>query len=213
MKAIIIPIKTNNLRLPGKNTMMLSGKPLYQYLFETVSRARDFTVFIDSSDSNILKIAEQYGFKTIKRKATLNGPDTSGNDLIENALREVSCDIIGQFFVTTPFLKLETIKTAFKKIEEENVDACFGLYPVYDRFWQDNKPVNHNFKSLVGTQFMKPLMREAGFYVFRRSSFMKEKSRICEKYTTFEVDSTECVDIDTLEDFALAEALVEKGLV
>lgn len=213
MNSIIIPIKTNNMRLPGKNTMNLGKKPLYQYIFDTVKKCKDLEVFIDSSDESIIKIARDNNFKVIVRNPNLNGPDTSGNDLILNALPHIHSELVGQFFVTTPFLKAKTIERAFEKIEKEKADSCFGLYPVYDRFWMDDCPVNHSFRELVGTQFMNPLMREAGFYIFRKSTFLKERSRICGKYTTFKVDPRECVDIDTADDFSFAETLVAKGLV
>ena len=37
-KAIVVPIKTNNQRLPGKNTMLLGGIPLYAHLFKTLQK-------------------------------------------------------------------------------------------------------------------------------------------------------------------------------
>lgn len=33
-----IPIKLNNQRLPGKNLMDLEGKPLCNYLFDTINQ-------------------------------------------------------------------------------------------------------------------------------------------------------------------------------
>lgn len=42
MKKIVsfIPIKLNNQRLPGKNLMNLDGKPLCNYIFDTIIRSR-----------------------------------------------------------------------------------------------------------------------------------------------------------------------------
>ena len=39
MKKIVsfIPIKLNNQRLPGKNLMNLDGKPLCNYIFDTIT--------------------------------------------------------------------------------------------------------------------------------------------------------------------------------
>ena len=102
-KVVVIPIKTNNQRLPGKNTMMLGDKPLYQHLFDTVVKCDNIDkIYVDSSDEKILKIAESFGFDTFLRNVDLNGPETSGNDLIQNFLEEIDCDILGQFFVTCP---------------------------------------------------------------------------------------------------------------
>ena len=105
-KAIVVPIKTNNQRLPGKNTMILHGKPLHDYLFDTLKSLKNIEIYVHSSDEEILEYArKKYEFKTIKRPDSLNSPETSGNDLIEHALSNIDCDVLGQFFVTTPFLK------------------------------------------------------------------------------------------------------------
>ena len=210
-KAIVVPIKTNNQRLPGKNTMILGDMPLYAHLFKTLQKTT-IEVYVDSSDDEILKIAKQYNFKTIKRPVSLNTPETSG---INHALENIDCDILGQFFVTTPFLKIETIEKSFNLLESnsEKISSSFGLYPVYDRFWLNNKPVNHNYKNLVGTQYMNPLMRESGFYVFKKESFLNENSSITKDFITFEVNEKECIDIDTIEDFIYASEIYNKGLI
>jgi len=214
-KAIVVPIKTNNQRLPGKNTMDLGDKPLHDHLFDTLTQLDDIQIYVDSSDNDILKYVEnKYNFKIIKRPPALNSPETSGNDLIDHALKYVDCDIFGQFFVTTPFLKSKTIVEAFNKFDDKEVDSCFGVYPVYDRFWLKDKPVNHTYNKLVGTQFMlNPLMREGGFYVFKSKTFKIERSRITKNHTCFEVNENECIDIDTINDFLYAEIMYKRGLV
>lgn len=206
MASIVIPIKTNNQRLPGKNTMLLCGKPLYQYLFDSVKKCKRVdNIYVDSSDEKILEAAHKNNFKTIKRPSFLNSAETSGNDLINHALKYIDDEIIGQFFVTTPFIKSKTIDKGFEILQNINVDSCFGVYPVYDRFWKDNKPVNHAYDKLVGTQYMSPLYRESGFYLFKKSAFVSNYSRITKNFKTFLVDKNECIDIDTKEDFMFAE--------
>lgn len=47
MKVVsFIPIKLNNQRLPGKNTMELAGRPTCDYIFETISQ-------VDTIDENM----------------------------------------------------------------------------------------------------------------------------------------------------------------
>ena len=42
MKVVsFIPIKLNNQRLPGKNLMDLNGKPMCDYIFQTVKQVRN----------------------------------------------------------------------------------------------------------------------------------------------------------------------------
>lgn len=209
--AIVIPIKTNNQRLPGKNTKLLAGKPLYQYLFDTVKKCETIDeIFVDSSDEKILKISKQEGFKTIKRPINLNSPETSGHDLVEFELNYINYPIIVQLFVTLPFVKAKTIDNAVQKLcEKPKADSILAVYEIHDRFWYDGKPISHNPAKLVGTQYMKPLCCECGFYIFRRDAFLREKCRVTKRFEQLIVDSTECVDIDTYLDFLYAETIVK----
>lgn len=51
MKVVsFIPIKLNNQRLPGKNTMMLNGRPMCDYLFETISNVDSITLYGNSQN-------------------------------------------------------------------------------------------------------------------------------------------------------------------
>ena len=53
MKVVsFIPIKLNNQRLPGKNTMMLNGRPMCDYLFETISN-------VDSIDEKYIYCSDE----------------------------------------------------------------------------------------------------------------------------------------------------------
>ena len=69
---ILVPIKTNNKRLPGKTFKKLKGKPLYSYLFNTLK-----------------KMFEPLGFRTVKTAAFYE--ETPYCDL-ENDVRKVMAD-------------------------------------------------------------------------------------------------------------------------
>ena len=54
--ALFIPIKLNNQRLPGKNVMELNGKPLCEYIFDTVNEIDSIQEkYIYCSDEGIKK--------------------------------------------------------------------------------------------------------------------------------------------------------------
>lgn len=213
--AAVIPIKTNNQRLPGKNTKILGDKPLMNHLFDTLYENQIFSeIFIDSSDDSILNIARDYGFTPIKRPENLNSPKTQGNELLNFELKFINHPIIAQLFVTLPFLKNSTINSALIHLDEnQNIDSIFGIHNLYNRFWFNETAINHNPFKLNGTQFMKPIKAEVGFYVFRRKAFLKEKSRITKKYFIMEVNKIETIDIDDEFDFIIAESIISQGLI
>ena len=213
--AAVIPIKTNNQRLPGKNTKILGDKPLLNHLFDTLYENEVLSeVFIDSSDESILNIARYYGFTPIKRPENLNSSKTHGNELLNFELEFIRYPIIAQLFVTLPFLTNNTINSALiHLIENQDVDSVFGIYNIYNRFWFEKNAINHDPYKLDGTQNIKPIDAEAGFYVFRRKAFLKEKSRITKKHSTIEASRIEAIDIDDEVDFKIAEFFLKQGLI
>ncbi len=211
----VIPIKTNNQRLPGKNTKILGNKPLYDYIFTTIQTVTNIDeIWIDSSDETILKIAKKYKFNTLKRPIDLNKNNISGHDLINFEIDNIKVndsDIFVQIFVTQPFLKSNTIESAIQLMLDTNHSSVLSLYPIENRFWYNNQPVSHNPLVLKGTQFEEPIYCEAGFYIFNVRSFKQEKSRVTKNHITYNVDPAECLDIDNLIDFKLAEVIINEN--
>ncbi|HLC77843.1 MAG TPA: acylneuraminate cytidylyltransferase family protein [Candidatus Nanoarchaeia archaeon] len=213
---IVVPIKTNNTRLPGKNTKMLAGKPLYSYLFNTLKKVKEAglaEIFVDSSDENILKIARQWNFKTVKRPKEYNSDTTNGDDLINRIVSKLNFEIVGQLFVTSPFLSFDAIKFAIVSMKKNNYDSLFGVVKRQNRFWFKSKPINHDLNKLLRTQDLTPVYEESDLYFFKKSSFLKYKKRICGKYKAISVRKLESVDIDYPEDFVYAESLIKSKLV
>ena len=159
-----------------------------------------------------MELAVKNNFTPIKRPTDLNSPATSGNDLLNFELETIKHDIISQLFVTLPFLKAETVDRSVKVlIECDESDSILALYEVYDRFWFDSDgsfmaPVNHDQNNLLGTQYMRPVYRESGFYTFRRDTFIREQKRVTTNFKKIIVPADECIDIDTEMDFIYAEA-------
>ncbi len=210
--AIVIPIKTRNSRLPGKNTKLLGNKPLYSYLFETVKETKYIDkIYLDTSDKSIKEIASKWDFSIINRPEKFNSDSTSGHDLLNFEFQYIKEKIIGQLFVTNPFLLSTTIDKAAKMLIENNsIDSVFGVYPIYNRFWFKERPVNHNPAKLVGTQYMEPAYCESGWYFMRKDAFLNEQARITNRHKYIVTTEKESSDIDTLEDFIRAESLLKE---
>ena len=208
----IVPIKTNNERLPGKNTRSLGGRPLYEHLFSTLQETTKVSdIYVDSSDGKILEAGRRFGFKTIKRPTELNAPHITGNDLLAFELKMITSPIVCQLFVTTPFLSARTIDLFITTlVENSEIDSVFGVVALYERVWHCSEPINHRHDRLVGTQFMEPIFVESDFYVFRRDAFLRERSRITFRHQMVEVTPEEALDIDHELDFLLAEAIVAR---
>ena len=88
-----IPIKLNNQRLPGKNLMDLSGKPLCSYIFNTIKNIDVITEkYVYCSDEKIKEYMPE-GLRFLRRDRYLDGFQIKGLEIIEQFVRDVDADI------------------------------------------------------------------------------------------------------------------------
>lgn len=212
---VLVPIKTINERLPGKNTRSLKGHPLYEWLFTTLKLASCADeVFVDSSDAAILDIAREWDFTPIERPVAFNADNITGDDLLLRVIDRLEHDTLALLHVTSPFLTVASIERGFAKLTANaELDSVFGVLPLYNRFWFQGRPVNHDILALKRTQDLPPVHEETDVYFMRRESLRKFGKRVCGKYDYFEMTKVESTDLDDLADFVRAEAYIDAGLV
>jgi len=201
-----IPIKLNNVRLPGKNLMLLNNRPLCDYLFQTISGIDLINEkYVFCSDREITKYMPDSMF-FLERDARLNGNDVKGIEIYDSFINQVEADIYILTHVTGPFLKASSIETAINKIVNEGYDSAFTVEEIKEFCWYNGAPVNYSLSDVVLTQNLEPVYAEtSGFYMFTRDVLKKYRRRIGENPYMHVVDAFEAIDIDTAEDFAMAE--------
>ena len=209
-----IPIKLNNQRLPGKNTMILNKRPMCDYLFETISKIETIDEkYIYCSDETIKPYITPYenkGLKFLKRDVYLDGFQVKGLEIIDRFIKDVDADIYVLTHVTQPFTKAESIKNALEKVISGEYDSAFSAVVLQDYMWMNGKPFNYDMKNIVRTQDLAPIYMETGaFFIFRKEVFTELGQRIGNKPYIYEIDQFEAVDVDTAEDFEFAKTVAE----
>lgn len=206
------PIKLNNVRLPGKNTMSLAGRPLCDYLFSTLKNISPDLIqekYIFCSDEAIRPYIPE-GLTFLKRDPVLDGPNIRGLQIIESFIRAVDADVYVLCHVTAPFLKKESLENAVRQMQTGNYDSAFTAEMMQDYCWYDGKPVNYELTNIVQTQNLKPVCVEKGeVFIFRKEVFTKYHRRIGLKPFIQPVSEIEAIDIDTPEDFEFASIVAQ----
>ena len=205
-----VPIKLNNQRMPGKNLALLNGRPLCDYLLQTLTAIESIDEkYVYCSDDSIKGyIPPDIGF--LKRDPYLDGFQVKGTEIIDYFLRDVDADIYILSHVTQPFTKAVSIEKALNKVLLGGYDSAFSAVEIQDYCWYNGQPLNYDLNALVPTQQLEPIYMETGaFFIFRREVFTSTQRRIGKNPYMFIVDAFEAIDIDTREDFELAEAVAE----
>lgn len=205
-----IPIKLNNQRLPKKNLLDLDGRPLCDYIFQTV---KDISLidekYVFCSDEIITQYIPE-GLTFLKRDQKLDGFEVKGLDIIESFVNQVDADIYVLTHVTQPFTKSSSIEKALEKVVSGEYDSAFSAVVLQDYMWYHGRPFNYNMDDIVRTQDLEPIYMETGaFFIFRKEVFTKLHRRIGEHPFIYEIDQFEAVDIDVQEDYDFAKVVAQ----
>lgn len=210
----ILPMKYNSQRVPEKNWRILKDKPLFLWILNKLEKIEHINEIIINTDSEILidKVSS-YNCKKVlfhKRSKELEGDDVSMNLIINETLKSCKNEFILQTHTTNPFLEISTIEKCLKEyIEQKNPILTTTL--LKERIYDDNGlPVNHDINNLIQTQDLPNYSYENScLYIFSKEQFDFNKNRVVENSKLFYLDKIESHDIDTEEDFKIAEILAE----
>ena len=207
--ACFIPIKAISERVPGKNLRMLNGKKLYEYITEHAIEADVFDdIYIDTNSPEIASYSMGKEIKVIERKEELARNTANGNDLL-NYHYELfpDYDCYFQLFATAPYLQPKSIRECVMRLTASaEYDSCFTAVFNNGFYWLNGTPVNYRPCILPRSQDMHPVVEETtGLYGISNESLRKYRCRIGRNPLIYQVSKFEAVDINTEEDFRIAE--------
>ena len=208
----IVPIKLNNKRLPGKNLKYLGSNRLLNYILNELKGSECISrVIVCCSDTNIVKYLPQ-GVEFIQRPISLDRDDTNFTEIFDFILNHIIADIYVYAHATAPFLKTDSINKCIEAVTCEYFDSAFSAVKLQDFLWSTSyDPINFNPSKLPRSQDLPTYYREtSGVYVFKRHVFEDHKTRIGLNPKAVEVSWVEAIDINTAEDFKLAELVMKK---
>jgi CMP-N-acetylneuraminic acid synthetase len=213
----LVPMRHHSQRVPGKNIRPLAGKPLFEYILQTLTSCPEINQIVVDTDSNVIKDSLQHRFPQVtvlERPSHLRADDISMNEILIYDTSQVQADFYMQTHSTNPLLSAATVRRA--------IQVFLASYPAYDslfsvtrlnaRLWdQLARPINHNPSILLQTQDLPPVYEEnSNLYIFTRQLLLDRRNRLGERPLMFEVDATEALDIDDELDFKIAEVMVQQ---
>lgn len=215
----LLPMKANSERVKGKNFKHFAGKPLFLWILESLLKVDKISSIVINTDAKeMLKengLIESDKVFLRDRKKDICGDLVSMNLIIEDDINNIDADIFLMTHTTNPLLKSSTIDKAIslftENLEKGEADSLFTVNKVQERFYDLNsKPINHNPNELARTQDLEPWFKEnSNLYLFTKESFKKTNARIGTKPIMMVTEPYESTDIDTPDDWDLAQIVVE----
>jgi pseudaminic acid cytidylyltransferase len=232
LKAAIIPARSGSKRIPGKNIKSFAGKPMISYSIAAAKNSGLFDRIIVSTDSDqIAEIARQYGAEApFRRPANLSDDNMDMAPVIEHAVNWLNSNgpqikYFCNIYPTAPFIRTDDLRKAFSILRDKNAPEVFSVttfpFPVFralrvaqdghlEMFWPENE--------LKRSQDLEQAYQDAGqFYWFDSGAFLKNKKNWDPGALPFFIPRYLVQDIDTPEDWQIAELMFEvcrqKGLL
>lgn len=215
MVTALLPIKACSQRVPGKNFKLLGGKPLYRWMLDTLLSVDYVERVIINTDAEFLLsdsgLRKDERIILRERQEELRGNTVSMNRILASDVAFDTADTFLMTHTTNPFLSVASIIRALGEFENARlsgaVDSLFSVNHFQTRFYSsDGSAINHDPENLIQTQDLEPWYEENScLYIFTREGFFSTGARIGRKPLMFETPRLESIDIDTPDDWALAE--------
>ena len=214
MITAIVPMRHRSQRIPGKNYKELGGKPLFFWILETILNVDSVSQILVDTDSAIIAtlVAENFPSVTIlNRPAHLSAADLSMNLVLENSIKFAKNEYVVQTHTTNPFLSAKTLESACEQyLQSDKSMTLMSVSKIQGRLWTSRHlPINHDPKVLQQTQDLdSTYLESSSFYIFSKTSFGKNMSRLTPSFQHFELDGIESWDIDEIWQWKIAEAIM-----
>ncbi|MDC0942016.1 acylneuraminate cytidylyltransferase family protein [Gammaproteobacteria bacterium] len=216
--AALIPARSGSERVKDKNMKMLGAYPLLARKINQLLKSKVDEVFLGSDNQYYLEVAEQHGAVPVLRSdISCDEGVSSANDMISDFVARIpdDFDIIIWAHCTNPFLYARHYDEAIDLMikSKRSYDSVLSVQKIQNHMWSnESTPSNYNPWNTKHTlaRDIEPVYFQTGGIFAQWSINMKKNHYFFGKKPKFVIHNQfESLDIDTEDDFKLAEVLLE----
>jgi pseudaminic acid cytidylyltransferase len=215
----IITARGGSKRIPRKNIRTFLGAPIIGYSIEAALGAQCFEeVMVSTEDEEIAGLARSLGAKVPFMRSPQMANDIAGTaEVLDEVIREYgkrdrNFSFLCGIYPTAPFITSVKLQKCMSLLRGSDADAVLPVvrfsYPVQRALKIEDGtvkmiwPENYSMRS----QDLSPTYHDAGqFYCLRTESLLEQGRLFPEKTLPFELPESEVQDIDSEEDWKIAE--------
>lgn len=215
----IITARGGSKRIPRKNIKEFCGKPIIEYSIKAALESGVFDeVMVSTEDEEIAEIAKKAGAQVPFLRSEENAGDmVMTHKVVAEVLHQYeeigrSFDVVCCIYPTAPFLTAKRLKESMEKLQQTHADGVVPVvrysFPPQRCFVIEDGRVQYKWPEnrLRRSQDLEPYYHDCGqFYLMRVQPFLAQQSMVLEKTAPVILDEMEVQDIDTMEDWEIAE--------
>ncbi|MGZ0076709.1 acylneuraminate cytidylyltransferase family protein [Methylomonas sp. YC3] len=226
---VIIPARSGSKGVVDKNIRSLLGKPLIQWTVDAVNDAKlvDSVILLSTDSSVYAELGRDMGLVVpFLRPADCASDNASALQVIEHALGwfKQQYRYLPAFVMwlqpTSPFRPASTIQKAVSLVNDQRADAVIGCKEIYRDLTTLFRCEDGLLRALDSERVtqtsrqQQPLLTPNGaMYLCKADYLLEHKSFYPPKTVPLVMNAIQSLDIDSEEDWAMAEAFILHGLV
>jgi CMP-N-acetylneuraminic acid synthetase/phosphoheptose isomerase len=211
----MIPARMGSKRIPHKNIRYIDGKPLIAHAIELAVNSGCFdSVWVNSEDEVLGELAVSLGAKFHKRPPELATDFATNREFTEEFLQKHECDYVVMVNTTSPTLRLESLRGFCELVRQGQYATVLTTIAEQAETFYEFKPLNFSLDEKVNSQLLTPVEKVVwAMTAWRRATFLdlqqSGKNPIFGgNLTTFKIPKDESCDLDTEEDWKIADGIL-----
>lgn len=215
---VVIPARGGSKGIPRKNVRLMSGKPLISYtILNALNSEFSLDVVVSTDDEEIERISTYYGARVITRPEELATDNVTLDPVIYHAVtmmelhEKKTYDIVITMQPTSPLLKTTTLDKGIEYFINNKFDTVLsGINRPHLAWTEKNGEIVPLYNERLNRQYLPKNLLETGAFFISKREFVKENGRFGPNVSVFEVPENESIDIDSPQDWWIAEKELSK---
>lgn len=211
----MIPARLGSKRIPKKNIRYMLDKPLIQYPIDLVKQSYCFdSVWVNTESEELGKIVKTLGASFHKRPEELATDTATNRDFTYEFLKKHECDYVIMVNTTSPLLRQDTMNRFMEFVEANDFDTVMSVVAEKEETFFKGEPLNFSLDKKVNSQLLEPTEAIVwALTAWKRSSFIEMQEAGINpifggKLGRFAIPKDEACDLDTEEDWNIAEGIL-----
>ena len=209
----VVPARKNSKEIPNKNLKLFDNIPLIGHTLKKLQNISIIDKIVVTTDcdeiTNYCKIFKKVEIKIRNRK--LAKDSITLDPVVLDVIKEhINYDYMITFQPTSPLLSEISIIKGIQNFIKSKKDTLISCSDARHLIWyKKNKSFIPFYKERVNRQNLSPLLKETGGMIGCKLDYIKiNKTRINQNSIyLFEIDNNESIDIDSYNDWILAEEI------
>lgn len=213
----VVPARLGSKRVKLKSLRLLNGKPLIEYILDTLKQTTYLNdVYINSDSDYFGEIAKRNNVKFYKRRAELATSESLIDEYLYDFMKSVSCNYLAVVSPTSPFISATELDNAWEYYAKHDIDTLLSCEKIQTHCFFKGEPINFTIKGKhPRSQDIEPI-RALNFAIILLDTAKYIRNYESNGYGVYtgnlgfyDTEGYSNIDIDYEDDFIFAEHVAQ----